>query len=82
MSSDNTSNKENIVIYFWNESANKINLDKKEENNEDVDKKDSEKKQSKTKQAISHKALEVKLRWKKKKYNFCNKYKKGLKKLK
>lgn len=52
-------------IWFWNKSANEIDLDFKEENK--LDKKDWKKKQSSMQQDISHKVFKVEIKWNKKK---------------
>lgn len=75
----NISDEEEIIIWFWNKSINKIDLDEKEKNVRDMDGKNLEE-QSKIEQAISYKALQVELKQKKEgKNNLYGEYEKGLK---
>lgn len=76
----NTSKKKaETATWFWNKSANKTDLNLKNEGSRDIDRKDLEK-QSKIKQVVYFKAFQIELKLKKEeKKNLCDGYEKGSK---
>ena len=83
LSTTNTSNMEDdSQTWFWNESANKSNLDSEEEDNHrsDEDDENLEEKHSKTKEETSCEVLKQELKWNKKgERSLCRGYGSGSK---